>query len=236
MKYLLFLLAIITPTVFAATEVVKVGDTAVRIQMIYRGSGKGFVHLHQNETTALKAAKYVIAKQGGSILTLVHPGGGRNVVFHLHNKRYEFDPNRIFTNTGIKKALKQFGQYSLKAHQQVKKLADKIKLKLPKGKKVIAIHNNNKSYSLGEYMPGHSLASEVRNLNVYSTCQCRNFFLVTRLREFERLKKLNFNEILQIKNPKDDGSLSVFLAKKNYINVEAGYDQLAVQVKMLKYA
>ena len=34
----------------------------------------------------------------------------------------------------------------------------------------------------------------------------------------------------------DDGSLSVFLANRAYINVEAGYDELAMQIKMLRHA
>ena len=101
---------------------VKVGDSTVVIQEQNYGKGKAFVHLHQNETTALQAAKTVIQHEGGRLLTLVH-SGERNVVFHWHQTRYEFDPNRIFTDEGIKKTLSQFGPYSTGAHIEVNKLA-----------------------------------------------------------------------------------------------------------------
>jgi hypothetical protein len=41
---------------------------------------------------------------------------------------------------------------------------------------------------------------------------------------------------LQAQHATDDGSLSVYLADLDYINVEAGYDQLAAQIKMLQLA
>jgi hypothetical protein len=51
-----------------------------------------------------------------------------------------------------------------------------------------------------------------------------------------RLKTDGFNGILQKNSATDDGSLSIFLAKGNYINVEAGYNQLTEQTKMLLHA
>lgn len=212
---------------------VKVGDTPVVIKKITNKKGKNFVHLHQNEHTALKAAKVVVEKKGGSVLTLVHPGG-RNIRFCLHHKRYEFDPNRIFTDVGIKKTLKENGQYSSKAHQEVKKLANEIKRLLPKGK-VIAVHNNQ-HYSLKDYYPGHEQAENAKKLTVPDKSSIRNFFVVTKLQDFMRLKRLNLNGIWQKPNAKDDGSLSIYLAKKEYINIEAGYNQLAAQIKMLSKA
>ena len=90
---------------------VRLGDTTVEIEHVQHGHGKAFVHVHQSETTALQAARAVIHDEGGSLVTLHHPGG-RNIVFHLQGVRYEFDPNRMFTDVGIQKTLKQFGPYS----------------------------------------------------------------------------------------------------------------------------
>ena len=212
---------------------VKVGDTAVIIQQQTNGLGKAFVHLHQNETTALEAAHAVVNAEGGSVLTLVH-AGGRNIVFHLNNEPYEFDPNRIFTDEGIQKTLAQFGECTPEAIIEVKRLADKIKTLLPKGK-IIAVHNNE-DYSLNDYLPGHSLAADARLLHVNEQHFFRNFYLVTQKKDYKRLSQLKFNSILQAVKATDDGSLSVFLAGSDYINVEAGYDQLAVQIKMLRWA
>ncbi|AMP93962.1 protein tyrosine phosphatase [Legionella pneumophila subsp. pascullei] len=209
-----------------------VGDEPVIIQQT-KGQGKTFVHVHHNEQTALKAAKAVIRKEGGSLITLIH-SGGRNIVFHLNNQRYEFDPNRIFTDKGIKKTLVQYSYYTPEAHQEVKKLADKIKALLPEGK-VIAVHNNS-SYSLKDYLPGHELAKDAKALYMNPDNYYRNFYLVTKLSDYLRLKMQGFNGVLQKPSATDDGSLSVYLAKRDYINVEAGYDQLAEQIKMLLHA
>lgn len=212
---------------------VKLGDTAVIIQQQANGAGKAFVHLHQNETTALAAAQAVVHAEGGSVLTLVH-AGGRNIVFHVNNEPYEFDPNRMFTEAGIQKTLAQFGEVTPEAVREVARLADKIKTLLPKGK-TIAVHNNE-DYSLNDYLPGHSLAADARLLHVNEQHFYRNFYLVTQTKDYQRLSQLQFNSILQAEKATDDGSLSVFLADRDYINVEAGYDQLAVQIKMLRWA
>jgi hypothetical protein len=234
MKYAFLLLLIGLISGCANHYPVKVGDETVVIKQHQNGDGKAFVHLHQNETTALKAAKAVIKAEGGSLLTLAH-SGERNIVFHLDNKRYEFDPNRIFTDPGIQKTLVDFGNYSPKAHAEVKKLASKIKALLPKDKKIIAVHNNQ-SYSLKNYLPGHELAADAKALNVNTDSHYRNFYLVTKKVDYQRLKELNFNSILQALNASDDGSLSVYLANSDYVNVEAGFDQLAAQINMLKHA
>lgn len=232
-KRLLFLFFSLMNIAHAMQYTVKLGDTNVVILSEKRGRGKAFIHLHQNETTALAAARAVIKTQGGSLLTLIHPGA-RNIVFNLHNQRYEFDPNRIFTSAGIQKTLTEYSQYTPEAYVQVKKLANAIKQRLPQGK-IIAVHNNE-SYSLHDYLPGHHLENDAHQLNVNQQHYYRNFYLVTKQTDYVRLKDLNFNSVWQAINATDDGSLSVFLAKSNYINVEAGYDQLAAQIEMLKYA
>ncbi len=233
MKYVFCLFFLGLSVVYANNYPVKLGQTMVIIQHHHSGQGKAFVHLHQNETTALQAAKAVFHAEGGSLLTLVH-SGERNIVFSLHHKHYEFDPNRIFTDRGIKKTLSQFGHYSPEAHREVKKLAHQIIVLLPKGK-IIAVHNNQ-SYSLKNYFPGHNASGDAQALNYNTKHHYRNFYLVTKENDYRRLKKMNFNSIWQAVSAKDDGSLSVYLAGSHYINVEAGFDQLAAQIHMLKQA
>lgn len=212
--------------------VVRVGDIKVVIQQIQHGLGQSFVHVHHNETTALKAARHVVETEGGRVMTLIHPGQ-RNIVFHLRHRRYEFDPNRMFTDAGIQKTLKTFGHCSLTAHAEVKKLAQQVKQLLPAGK-IIAVHNNNQDYSIKAYCAGKKLHHEALALNLDHQRFYRNFYLVTRPTEFQRLKTLHYNAILQAKSVTDDGSLSVYLARRDYVNVEAGYGQLYAQIDMLK--
>src|SRR5688500_18746557 len=114
MRWLVICIIALNQMACSVNHVVKVGDEPVRIQQIV-GKGKTYVHVHHNEQTALKAAKAVIHKDGGSLITLVH-SGGRNIVFHLNNERYEFDPNRIYTDAGIKKTLTQYSHYTPEAH------------------------------------------------------------------------------------------------------------------------
>lgn len=232
MKWLVLALLVISQAGCTVTHKVMVGDEPVSIRQT-PGKGKTYVHVHHNEQTALKAAKAVIRKDGGSLITLVH-SGGRNIVFHLNNKRYEFDPNRIYSDKGIKKTLAQYSYYTPEAHQEVKKLATKIKSLLPKGK-VIAVHNNS-SYSLKDYLPGHGLAKDAKAVHLSPDNYYRNFYLVTRLTDYLRLKLEGFNGVLQKPSATDDGSMSIYLARSEYINVEAGYDQLNEQIKMLMRA
>lgn len=232
MRWIVLSLIVLIQAGCAVNHIVRVGDEPVRIHQI-PGHGKTFVHVHHNEQTALQAAKIVVNKEGGTLITLIH-SGGRNIVFHLNEQRYEFDPNRMFTDEGIKKTLTQYGHYSPEAHKEVKKLATKLQELLPQGK-VIAVHNNS-SYSLKDYLPGHQLAKEAKKLNMLPTNYYRNFFLVTKPKDYVRLKREGFNGVLQKANPTDDGSLSILLAHSDYINIEAGYDQLNEQIKMLQRA
>ncbi|KTD63409.1 protein-tyrosine phosphatase [Legionella santicrucis] len=232
MKYAFLVSIFFCQVSYAMTHLVMVGDEKVEIKQIV-GRGKTFVHLHYNEQTALKAAQAVIKHEGGSLITLVH-SGGRNIVFHLNNKRYEFDPNRIFTDKGIKTTLTSLSQYSPQAHQEVNKLASKIKQLLPEGK-VVAVHNNS-SYSLKDYLPGKPLEKDAQALHMLPENYYRNFYLVTKISDFLRLKSKGYNGVLQKPSATDDGSLSIYLAKNDYINVEAGYDQLMEQIKMLQHA
>ncbi len=232
MRWIVLGFIVLNQMACAVNHTVRVGDEPVRIQQIV-GHGKTYVHVHHNEQTALKAAKAVIKEDGGSLITLIH-SGGRNIVFHLDKERYEFDPNRIFTDVGIKKTLTQYSHYSPEAHAEVKKLALKIEELIPPGK-VIAVHNNS-SYSLKDYLPGHNLAKEAKKLYMNPEGYYRNFYLVTKLSDYLRLKMEGFNGVLQKPNATDDGSLSILMAKNEYINVEAGYDQLKEQIQMLQRA
>ena len=219
---------------FGANYPVQLGEDVVTIQVIENGPGKVFLHVHQNETTALAAAKKIIEEQHGQVITLKHRGH-RNIQFKLNHQKYEFDPNRIFTDKGIKKTLSNFGPYNQSAHAEVKKLAYQIKKLLPESGKIIAVHNN-RHYSLKDYLPGHHLEKDAKSYHYVDKSHYRNFFLVTQEYDYTRLKSLQFNSILQSSNATDDGSLSVYLATRNYVNVEAGFNELQAQIDMLRQA
>ena len=235
MRLLIVMLLILGPLqpCFAKQYPVRLGNATVVIAQEQYGKGKSFVHVHENETTALKAAQTIIRHQGGSLLTLKH-GGGRNIKFTLQKRHYEFDPNRIFTDRGIYNTLNSYGDYSKAAHHAVKHLATQILALLPKGK-IIAVHNND-SFSSHDYLPGNDKEQEARQLHLDHKQFYRNFYIVTQKQDYERLKSQHFNSVWQAKSASDDGSLSIRLSKHPYINVEAGYDQLHSQIIMLQHA
>ncbi|OGV42149.1 MAG: hypothetical protein A3F46_07125 [Legionellales bacterium RIFCSPHIGHO2_12_FULL_42_9] len=233
------LLVIFFNPLHAKTYTVFLGDTPVQIiqgTMQKRTSqpmAKTLVHVHENEITALAAATKYVHHEGGTLITLKH-GGTRNIVFHLDNVRYEVDPNRIFTDHGIKLTLHQFGHYSKAAHREVRSLAKQIVALIPPGK-VIAVHNN-RDYSLKEYFPNQSMHSDAKAVYYLKDSNYRNFYFVTKPNEFQRLKMLNYNVALQAPTVRDDGSLSYYLGKRDYVNIEAGYGELKAQLSMLYHA
>lgn len=188
------------------------------------------VHLHENERTAYQAARTLQKEQNISMISLRH-GGQRNIHFYLNHRRYEFDPNRMFSDRGIKKSLDRYSQYSPKAHQEIKKLANAVLKHLSTGA-VIAVHNN-RYYSMRDYLPGRGLSSEALKLVHHRGSSWRNFLLLTQSRHFQKMKSTDFNLVLQSSRVNDDGSLSVRLKGQSYANVEAAYHENKTQRKMI---
>src|SRR5690606_26443427 len=133
----------------ATSEEYQLGDTKVEIVTTRYGSnGYTLIALHENESTSIQAARQVLSRTGGILLELRH-GGGREVSFTLEEKRYSFDPNRIFTDGGLVRTLK--GGAEPAAIAAVKGLRNEL-LKHLDGRVVVALHNNtNGSYSLASY-------------------------------------------------------------------------------------
>lgn len=214
---------------------VFLGKTPIVIQHENYGPGKIFVHVHANETTALNAARQIARIQGGHVMTLVHEPT-RDIRFKYHGKTYTFDPNRIYTPKGIRLTLKAHGCRSDEAEQIISSFAKTILAEIPPGQKVVAVHNN-KGYSLLDYLPKHALAHDAQAVFYNKADEYyRNFFLVTKAKEFYRYKISGYNVVQQATHVTDDGSLSVALSNRTYVNVEAGFNQLARQMRMLRVA
>ncbi len=212
---------------------VNLGNKTVKIVHEDYGPGKVFVHVHANETTALKAARQVASLNGGQVVFLQH-AKTRDIEFDYQGRHYEFDPNRIYTRKGIIKTLKQHHCYHPAAVTVIENFAHQVLKTIPNGK-VIAVHNNQE-YSLLDYLPKHALAADAKELYYRKAVYYRNFYLVTRMQDFSRYKQLGFNVVQQSPSAQDDGSMSVVFKRKHYINVEAGFNQLYPQIQMLKQA
>lgn len=213
----------------------QLGISSVTIAT-YGHSGRGYtyIHLHQNESTSLMAAKRIIAQNGGKIISLRYRGG-RLISFRLHGRRYTFDPNRIFTKRGIRLTLQRYGTYSASAFHAVQQFSKQI-LHLLSKKLIIALHNNSKRYSILLYKAGQRYAHDVSRIYINPNQNPSNFFFVTNARTFNYLRQKGFNVLLQHPHATNDGSLSVYAARHGipYINVEAEHGHLHHQIKMLK--
>ena len=154
---------------------------------------------------------------------------------------YMLDPNRIFTNVGVKKNLKKLNRNISKS--QINKTIELISndrenffksISPPDGGLLISLHNNIREYSIDNEIP---LSTEVSIKNTNHPHH-HNFFICTNKEDYDLLKKSPFNVVLQDKQiENDDGSLSWYAYRKNirYINIETRLGHLRTQSEMLKY-
>ena len=219
-------------------DVVALGDTWVHlVDSVGSREGPTYLSLHENEQTAVAAARQVAERHGGRLMEL-RAQRKRLVTFMLAGTHYAFDPNRIFTSGGIARTLRRYGPYSPNAHAAVGQLAAAI-LARAAGRAdapLVAVHNNTAGdLSIASYRPGGTLHSEAAQVATSPARDPDDFFLVTESHVFERLRALSFNVALQSPTATDDGSLSVYCqGRLPYVNVEARFGHFAEQVRMLE--
>lgn len=217
----------------AANEAYMLGETPIRIVSTTKGGGYTFVALHRNESTSVAAARSVIGRSGGTLVELVH-SGGRNITFAYRGTEYSFDPNRIFTNAGIRKSLQ--GGNTDEAKEIVRRFAHEIIKRLDR-RVVISLHNNSDgAYSVTSYQSGGRYARDAKNVYVNPNEDPDDFYFVTDSRLFHLMQTAGFNVALQSGSVTDDGSLSVYCARNGmpYVNVEAQHGHQGKQIKMLQ--
>ena len=219
----------------------KIGDTVVTAEIFQCGKpAPTMINVHDNENTSVVAGKAIIRPSGGRLIELAH-GGKRLVTFNLDGQQYAFDPNRIFSDAGIRKTLDRQSVYSEAAHGAVKQFATRYleRFELEREPAIIALHNNGGSFTIHIYQPGGEQADAAATVHVSERHSPHDFFYVTDQRFFNHLKQRDFNVILQDNAAiPDDGSLSVFFAGKKipYMNIEAAADHLKEQTEMVRAA
>lgn len=218
----------------------RVGDTAIYLNLYKHGSRKFiYFNVHENENTSVRAIKIFIKKHGGYFVE-IKSHGQRLINFELDGNHYTFDPNRIFTDVGIKKTLEKYGEYSQNAQQSIQLLAKNILRNIITDsiETVIAVHNNtNSNYSIKSYLEGGKEQINSKDVFHNPNIDPDDFFYVTNKKYFDFLKSKQRNVILQDEtNLVDDGSLSVYCGNNgiSYINIEAQHGHLEEQLEMLK--
>lgn len=218
--------------------VLMLGETPVTLHVLWNGPGPRFFHPHENETTSYCAAKDIVLRYSGSLVSLYH-GGGRYIKFTLDGKQYRVDPNRIYTLEGVRCALRTAPQQvcdvvsafatEVASYVEDRKIVRSV---------VIGMHNNTHgAYGVHSYTPGGDMAGDAAEVSVNAAASTDDFFLTTKRQLFEALKIRHYNVVLQ-KNPPqhDDGSFSVYCSQQNipYVNVEAQDAHGVMQARMLR--
>jgi hypothetical protein len=212
----------------------KIGVATTEAQ----GSKFVYVNLHDDENTSAQAGLNVLKRTGGRLVQLRH-SGRRDLTFTLQGKEFRVDPNRIFTDVGIRATLEKQSQYAENAARSVSRFAEVLLAlyQVDHADAVIALHNNGEgNYSALNYAGGGNFARDAEAFFIRKGSDPDDFFFVTERSVFEGLKLRGYNVVLQDNSRvTDDGSLSVYCGKARvrYINVEAKHGHLKEQTQMI---
>ena len=220
----------------------KIGNKNIRIITSQYGKKQDFVFiaLHHNEGTGLQTAKVVLEGIGG-LLIEIENDNNRNINFSLDRRSFEFDPNRMFSKIGIKNSLQTLGRSNERAINEVDKFAKRIVQLVPKTTYcVVAIHDNTDGeYSVKNYQKGGQSEKDAKLVTFEPLQDPDDFFLTTDSLVFRHLTAKKYNVVLQHNlRVKEDGSLSVYCARKNlrYLNCETEHGKSAQFDEMMEAA
>ena len=220
----------------------KVGDVTVHAHVFQRGAPSPvMINVHDDENTSVLAGKVIVKESGGRLVELVH-SGRRFVEFKLDGQTYRFDPNRIFSEDGIRATLSRRSYYSEPAHRVVKEFAAGFiaQFALDHEPVIVALHNTDgHGLTINSYRVDGDKSAASATLHASARRSVGDFFYVTDRRFFDYLKARDFNVTLQDDaNVPDDGSASVYFARKGipYLNIEADVSHLDEQTEMVRVA
>lgn len=222
-------------------DMVDCGDSKITFDNKCANEQPGimFIHVHENEKTAVEAANKMLDKYNCGCFVTWQSKQDRYVTFTIGPDSFKFDPNRIYTAKGRAATLKANGVFTEESDATVKGVANVFLEKyIDTMRLVIALHNNTDGggLTIKSFQKGGDYANDAKKVNVNAARDEDDFFLTTDNKIYAFLKKKGFNILLQ-NNAKvtDDGSLSVYAANKKiaYLNVEAQHGHLDQQLEML---
>ncbi len=218
----------------------ELGDTTLNIVEHWGGSDEHviFLNVHEDESTSIETLLAYSALHPIDYFYLNH-AGTRRIAFERKGKRYDFDPNRIFTKKGRRKTLKDGAASSRGAKRVLKELAKQILVRLPKSYTVVALHNNSDvNYSIKNYLPGGDESQNTKSIYINDAMDPDDFIYTTDPHFFSAFETKGINVILQDNsNYVNDGSLSVYCGKKGirYINIETQKGHFQEQMQLMEH-
>lgn len=263
MKRVLLLFALIPAAVFTQEmKELQLGDSIVTFVTENPGSDEPvyFVNVHENEATSIEAVRRYDVNNAYRFIYLRH-NGTRRIAFNIDGVVYSVDPNRIFSNNGIRETIQFDSLYHSKvsarnktgeppvytyhpmwnvnkAAKMTRRLAREILKSLKNARCIISLHNNTPdNYSILSYLPGGSEAANTKDVYINPLTDSDDFIYTTSNFLFRQLKAIEVNVILQDnENCVDDGSMSVYCGRHGipYANVEAEEGHLQEQVILIE--
>ena len=228
------------PGLSAVTHTFRLADEQVWVH-IYESARTGltFVSLHDDENTGVEAAKRYIQQHGGRLVELRH-GRGRNVAIRRRGQLSWFDPNRMFTKTGLGRSLERFGGLTeanlALAYNFSRELAELVGVE--RGQVIVAVHNNTEGkLTIDDYRKGELYGGNTQEVYANPRHDPDDYFYVTSPGLFSALVQLRYNVALMESEPSiDTGSLAYFshLQGAHYVLVEAQHGHEREQLQMLE--
>ena len=221
------------------THTLYLGEEKVWVDIYKRaGADITLLDLHDNENTAVEAGLAFIEKYGGRLIDLRH-GRGREVVVRVDGLLHRFDPNRMFSDAGLRASLKYFNNNSDEIFAIAAAFRDSVinLIDVREGMVVIAIHNNTPDkMTIDDFLPGEGYGKDTRKVSISHQQDLDNFFVVTQDDLFAALSISGYNVALIAQKPPDRGMFSDYCVRLNALNVtvEAEHGKQADQEKMLE--
>jgi hypothetical protein len=219
----------------------SIGESSVNVVTVTaQDRGQTWINIHENERTSVEAALEVIERVGGKVVYLEH-GGERNISFALDGETYVVDPNRIYTEAGIRATLENLGPISEGAVAEVQRFSRELiaHLGLDTLHVALTLHNNREGgYSAASYQDGEAYESDAADVRIHDDVNTDDFFFITEEAWLEPLAEAGFNVVLQDNTQvTDDGSMSVYCGQRGipYVNVEARHGHHDEQVQMIEF-
>lgn len=174
----------------------KLADTTLKVvdySVGDRNQGMVYFHPHDSEQTSIQAIKQILPKHGGKAFVLEN-NGDRIVSFKMGSGVYRFDPNRIFTLSGVTATLKRYGRYSDEARDATFQFGQWLSGLLSSAR-VFAIHNNrNTTYNVLSYRGGEGNPIKgIKSLYINPKDSAGSFVYTTNMGLYMASKNSGFN-------------------------------------------
>lgn len=221
-------------------EFFKLGNKIIPVQITKYGEQNGIVclNLHDDEFTSVNAAMSVLKETGGTLIKIQNKKQ-RMIEFRLKNKKYIFDPNRMFSKEGIKSSVEKKAEPTRDVIDAVEQFGKQILALIPDTTQcLIALHNNTPGlYSVKSYLRGGDLESDAKHVSRNKLQDEDDIILTTDSTIYAKMAEAGYNSIWQDnKKARKDGSLSVYYGERTlcYVNIETQHGKIFQYKTMLK--